>query len=99
MAPGEHPATTRPAATTTVVAATEHAAAGDVAMAGLGPLDIGDRVVVVNVLWTWDTRFRLIGQTGTVVYIDHTRPRAPYVVRTDDGQMWAYGRLSLRPID
>jgi hypothetical protein len=98
MAPGEHPATTRPAATTTVVAATEHAAPGDVAMAAVVPLDIGDRVTIVDVLQAWDARYRLMGQVGTVIRVD-PRPRAPYVVRTDDDQMWAYGRLSLRPID
>lgn len=65
----------------------------------LPPLHIGDRVTVVEVLPSWDDRYRLTGRPGTVEVIDAKRPYWPYQVRHDDGERWAYCRRSLRHID
>jgi hypothetical protein len=58
----------------------------------------GQRVRVVEVLATWDATHRRLGTTGAITRID-SRPRAPYVVLHDDGEVYAYGFRSLQPID
>ena len=61
-------------------------------------LPVGTRVQVVEVLPEWDATHHRLGTTGTITRIN-SRPRAPYVVTHDDGEVYAYAPRSLQPID